>query len=71
MDRFAESEEHYLIAIQQSPDDAETRFLLARVLAAQGNLDRAIEQLAKALQVNPGMQKAIIMRGELEARRQP
>ena len=67
--RFAESESHYLEAIRQSPNDAETHLLLARVMAAQGDEIAASEHVEEALRLNPGLQEAIILQGELEARR--
>ena len=67
--RLRDSEQHYRVAIAQSPRDADTRLLLARVLAASDQIEAAMEQVEAALQLRPGMNDAIILRGELEARR--
>jgi len=45
--------------------------LLARVLAASDQIAAAVEQVEAALELRPGMKDAIILQGELEARRQP
>ena len=69
--RFVDSEHHYRLAIEQDPEDAETRYLLAVVLAARADIDSALDQLERALQLKPDFERAIILRDELEARRQP
>jgi ferredoxin-type protein NapH len=68
--RLQESERHFRVAVAQSPRDADTRLLLARVLAASDQIAAALEQVKVALELRPGMNDAIILRDELEARRQ-
>jgi len=50
---FTRSVGHYAVAVEQAPDDADTRVLLARALLGLGNRDAAIEELTMASQLAP------------------
>ncbi len=64
--RFEESIEHYRLAIEQSPDDADTHFLLARAYAGLGDLEAARESLLECLSLEPGHREAIILRARID-----
>ena len=65
--RFEESIEQYRLAIEQSPDDAQTHFLLARALLGLGDLSGALAALDRCLALEPGHQEAIILRASVES----
>ena len=65
--RFRESAMHYRVAVEQSPNDAETRLLLARVLLGLGDHEGALAELDRCLDLDPGHREAIILHGTFEA----
>jgi tetratricopeptide (TPR) repeat protein/NAD-dependent dihydropyrimidine dehydrogenase PreA subunit len=56
--RFRESKDHYRRAIEQSPEDPQTRYLAARVHIELGEWESAEMQLREALRLAPGLQSA-------------
>ena len=65
--RFEESADQYALAVEQAPDDPETRVLYARVLSALGRYDEALVQVRAALSLSPGLPEAARMERELAA----
>ena len=56
--RFEESVGHYQKALEQSPEDPATRFLLARALAALDRRTEARHELERVLALEPGHREA-------------
>ncbi len=67
--RFREGLEHYALAVEQSPDDAETRLLMARAHLALGETVEAEKQLERALELDPSLGQARQMLEEIHASR--
>jgi hypothetical protein len=60
---------HYRRALEAAPDDAETRLLLARVLAAAGRPAEAATELREVLRLRPDHSLAAALLAELIAAR--
>jgi tetratricopeptide (TPR) repeat protein len=48
-----EAVKYFNVAMAIKPDDAETHYEIANVLASQGKLDEAMEQYRRTLQIKP------------------
>ena len=64
--RFEDSIVHYRRALEQAPDDATTRLLLAR---AAGKVAAAEDELRETLRLEPERREAWLLLGDLAARR--
>ncbi len=69
MGRYEESVGHYRLAIEQSSDDADTHYLLARALLGLGDGEGAQQALQECLRLEPEHEEAIILRSSLETQR--